>query len=194
MNDEGLCDVCGKEPFDCDHLFARFDWTFGYCDEGYCARKRWLELDQEVEKVFLRALEREEPALTFWANDATQALWDEAFADYKPGSKSIGVGGNTMMTLVTELLEGMGLDKIDVPEDDEAGTGMSSVRTMFFAADHEKTFSQLKDELRSHLEQLWAVMQDEPPKPPVLKKPAKPAKKKAVAAKKKQPSTRGKRR
>lgn len=128
---EPRCPVCGaSEWWDCGHLVADFDLTFGECHSG-----EFYDRDHEfwsvLEEAMLTALAREEECNP--TNEEIQQIWNYAKAEFSMGDEEIERDTPPFFRLVIDLLEKAGAEEHPGSLVDPGGPGMTSSVTLLFS-------------------------------------------------------------
>ncbi len=145
-----VCSICrAAEYWECGHLVASFDRSFGECHGG-AIYEREYQFSSLIESAFLSHLQNgSEPRFKY---DARPELWKEAKDSYQPSElDDIYLDGYIFQRFLIELLENAGAFEPAGSLINPGGPGMTSSISLLFAKDPSEVIEQSLQELSSEI-------------------------------------------
>jgi len=145
-----VCPICNAaEYWDCGHLVASLDRSFGEC-QGGALFDRQTECSSLVEDAFLPHLQKgTEPSLGY---SSLVELWEAAKGDFTSGDEDVCLDGDIWQRVLIEYLEDAGAVDLPEPLMDPGAPGMTSSMSLLFAETPpevvETAYQQLSNELK----------------------------------------------
>ena len=139
--EEVVCPVCdGKEFWDCGHMVASFDLTFGECQGGmfYDHERRFSSI---IEDVFIRTLRT--GSRPQFSSETLSELWNEAKSNHEPDEEDyVDLDGDILQRVFIELLEEADAFEPSGSLTDPGGPGMTSSISLLFADNTSEVISK----------------------------------------------------
>jgi hypothetical protein len=129
--DTPACPICKAERYwDCGHLVANFDMTFGECQNG-AIYDRMDEFTDALDRAFLIHLTK--GADPYFSDMEIQCAWDSALENFEPEDETANIERGLVLQALASRLIDCGACELEGDFLDEGGPGMSSAVTLLFA-------------------------------------------------------------
>lgn len=150
--EEVKCIICGK-GYECEHLLALFDQTFGDCKQGY-ACDHLNEFEGVITSQFIKALSEGKGNDHDWGDDGINEIWSDSILNCDLENSDLDFERGLLFRLIIEMFEQCGGNEYPGLIDDGGGPGNSSSVKLFFADNPKEVLEGAHGALKSKLRQL----------------------------------------